>query len=115
EEEIGLAADRVEVVGFLDPYQTVTGFLVTPVVAILQLPFTLTPDPFEVAEVFEVPLEFILNPDNHQRRSRMFNGQRREFYVLPYRDYYVWGATAAMLVNLYGKLAALEEANQPPT
>ncbi len=104
EEEIGLLHDRVEVMGFLDPYQTVTGFLVAPVVGFVTPPFTLNPDPFEVAEVFEVPLDLVLDPINHQRHSRLFQGQRREFYVLPYKHYYIWGATAAMLVNFYEKL-----------
>ncbi len=104
EEEIGLDRRHVEIVGFLDLYQTVTGFLITPVVGFVKPPFELSPDSFEVAEIFEMPLSFILDPANHQRRSRVYKGARRRFYVLPYRDYYIWGATAAMLVSFYEKL-----------
>lgn len=104
EEEIGLGRESLEMAGYLDTYQTVTGFLVTPVVAFVRPGFELRVDEFEVAEVFEVPLDFVLDPRNHEMRSLMFNGEERRFYVLPYRHYYVWGATAAMLVNLYSKL-----------
>lgn len=101
EEEIGLAASHVEIVGQLDDYVIRTGFLVTPVVGLVAPPFTLELDEFEVAEVFELPLAFVLDPANHQRRSRVWNGAERFFYVLPFEDRYVWGATAGMLVNLY--------------
>ena len=104
EEELGLASSYIEIAGFLDLYQTVTGFLVTPVVGFVKPEFDLRPDPFEVAEVFEVPLSFVLDPRNHQRQSRMFRGKRRHFYVIPYKNYYIWGATAAMLVSFYKKL-----------
>jgi 8-oxo-dGTP pyrophosphatase MutT (NUDIX family) len=104
EEEIGLAQEAVDVLGVLDSYQTVTGFLITPVVGALDPPVHLQPDPCEVADVFEVPLSFILDTANHQRHSRIFNGQRRYYYALPYGNYYIWGATAAMLVNLAAKL-----------
>lgn len=103
-EEIGLNRRHVEIAGFMDLYQTVTGFLVTPVVGFVMPPFELSPDPFEVAEVFEVPLSYVLDPRNHEQRSKVFGGQIREFYVLLYKDYNIWGATAAMLVNLYEKL-----------
>lgn len=103
-EEIGLAARFVTPAGFLDPYRTVTGFLVTPVVGFVRPGFHMELDEFEVAEVFEVPLTFVLDPRNHERRSRSFEGNKRHFWVLPYRHYYIWGATAAMLVNLYEKL-----------
>jgi 8-oxo-dGTP pyrophosphatase MutT (NUDIX family) len=105
QEEIGLCPDFVEVAGFLDPYQTVTGFRVTPVVAFVRPGFSLELDPFEVAHAFEVPLRLVLDPRNHVRRHREVRGKRRYFYVLPYRDYYIWGATAAMLVNLHDKLS----------
>ncbi len=101
EEETGIPRSRVEVVGRLDDYVTRTGFLVTPVVGILDPPFPVRPDPFEVADVFEVPLAFVLDPANHQRRSRVWAGAERFFYVLPYEDRYIWGATAGMLINLY--------------
>jgi 8-oxo-dGTP pyrophosphatase MutT (NUDIX family) len=103
-EEIGLAADRAEVLGRLDTYWTRTGFVITPVVAALHPPLDLVPDAHEVAEVFEVPLGFIADPANHQRHSREWNGQTRHFYVLPYTHYYIWGATAGMLVNLAQRL-----------
>ncbi len=105
EEEIGLARDRVDVVGRLDTYQTRTGFEITPFVGLVRLPFRLTLDSFEVEEAFELPLEFVLDPTHHQRHSRVEGGVERYFYVLPYRDYFIWGATAGMLVNLYEILA----------
>ena len=101
-EEIGLPPERVEVVGRLDTYVVRTGFEVTPVVGLVTPPFDIAPDEFEVAEVFEVPLDFILDPANHERRLREdFNGVRREFWAMPYGEYFIWGATAGMLVNLY--------------
>jgi 8-oxo-dGTP pyrophosphatase MutT (NUDIX family) len=100
EEEVGLGRDRIEIVGQLDLYVTRTGFEVTPVVGIVTPPFALHPDPFEVADVFEVPLSFILDPANHRKQSRLHNGIQRQFYVLPYENRYIWGATAGMLVNL---------------
>lgn len=104
EEEIDLLRGQVEVAGFLDPYQTVTGFLVTPVVGFVRPPLKLRPDPEEVAEVFELPLDVVLDVRNHQRHSREFRGQERHFYVLPYRHHYIWGATAAMLVGFARRL-----------
>lgn len=100
EEEVGLAGDHIEVVGQLDIYVTRTGFEVTPVVGIVTPPFAIKPDPFEVADVFEVPLSFVVDPANHQKESRQHKGIERQFYVLPYEDRYIWGATAGMLVNL---------------
>jgi 8-oxo-dGTP pyrophosphatase MutT (NUDIX family) len=105
EEEVGLTRDHVEVVGRLDTYVTSTGFQVTPVVGLVRVPYPLKPDPVEVAEVFEVPLAFILDAANHQRHSREVNGRHRVFYVLPYEQRYIWGATAGMLVNLAQVLA----------
>jgi 8-oxo-dGTP pyrophosphatase MutT (NUDIX family) len=101
EEEVGLPADRIEIVGRLDDYVTGTGFVVAPVVGVVRPPYTAVPDPLEVADVFEVPLRFFLDPANHHRESRMFRGVERRFYAMPYKDRYIWGATAAMLVNLY--------------
>lgn len=100
EEEVGLPRDHVEVIGRLDTYVTSTGFEVTPVVGLVRAPYPTRPDPFEVAEVFEVPLSFIVDPGNHQRQSREFKGRMRTFFVLPYENRYIWGATAGMLVNL---------------
>ena len=107
EEEIGLDRAYVEVVGRLDIYETVTGFSITPVVGFVREDFSLAIDGQEVAEAFEVPLAFLLDPANHQRHSREFNGARRHYYALPYQDRYIWGATAGMLVNL---CEVLEEA-----
>lgn len=107
EEEIGLARGAVDLLGRLDDYVTITGFLVTPVVGLVTPPLALTPDSFEVAEVFEVPLSFVMDPANHQRHHRIGpQGEKRWFYALPYEERYIWGATAAMLVNLYDVLAA---------
>jgi 8-oxo-dGTP pyrophosphatase MutT (NUDIX family) len=100
EEEIGLARALVTPAGRLDTYVTRTGFEVTPVVGLVAPPSSLAPDPFEVAEVFEVPLAFILDPASRQRHSRIYAGKTRHFHVFPWRDYYIWGATAGMLVNL---------------
>lgn len=99
-EEVGLAPDRVEVIGRLATYRTRTGFEITPVVGLVTPPFDILPDPTEVAEVFEVPLAFLLDPANAQRRSREWRGMERFFWVFPYAGYYIWGATAGMLVNL---------------
>jgi len=100
EEEVGVPASRVDVVGSLDRYITRTGFDVTPVVGFVDPPFDLRPDPKEVEAVFEVPLAHVLEPGNRQRHSRIYQGNRRHFYAFPYGDYYIWGATAGMLVNL---------------
>ncbi len=103
-EEIGLHRRHVEIVGLLDPYETVTGFLITPVVGVISPGFSLTLDEREVAETFEVPLDFVLDPANHERHSRLFQGVERHYYVLAYENRHIWGATAGMLVNLCSKL-----------
>ena len=100
EEEVGLQRRHIDLVGQLDIYVTRTGFEVTPVVGIVTPPFAIEPDPFEVADVFEVPLAFIVDPANHEKQSRTYKGMERQFYVLPYENRYIWGATAGMLVNL---------------
>ena len=105
EEEIGLAMDRVEVLARLPDYLTRTGFRVTPVVGLITPPFDLAPDPREVEDVFEVPLAFLLDPRNHQRRSREIQGRSVTYYELKYQERSIWGATAGMLVNLYRQLA----------
>jgi 8-oxo-dGTP pyrophosphatase MutT (NUDIX family) len=99
-EEVGLPPEQVELIGRLDIYRTRTGFEVVPVVGLVRPPLVLTPDPHEVAEVFEVPLDFILDPVNHELHSRELRGATRHFYVLPYEGRNIWGATAGMLVNL---------------
>lgn len=104
EEEVGMAPERVEVVGFLPEYRTSTGFRITPVVGFVQPPFVVRPDPFEVAEVFEVPLAFLLDAANHQRHSREWRGRERHFFAMPYGDYFIWGATAGMIVSLVRRL-----------
>jgi 8-oxo-dGTP pyrophosphatase MutT (NUDIX family) len=108
QEEIGLAPDRVRLLGRLADYSTRTGYLITPVIGAVAPPFELRPDADEVDEVFEVPLSFLLDPRNHLRHSRVFQGETRWFYAIPYRDYYIWGATAGMLVNLYRHLCYLD-------
>ncbi len=108
EEETGLRPAQVEILGQLDSYVTITGFEVTPIVGAVTPPLDLRPDPIEVADVFEVPLDFFLNPANHQRVSRDSNGQTRAYYAMPFGDRYIWGATAGMLVNLYEAVTSLE-------
>ncbi|WP_308422394.1 CoA pyrophosphatase [Aliidongia dinghuensis] len=100
QEEVGLPPECVRVLGRLDTYITSTRYEVTPVVGLIRPPFPVVPDPHEVAEVFEVPLAFFVDRANHERHSREWQGRRRFFYVLPYQDRYIWGATAGMLVNL---------------
>ena len=108
EEEIGLSRRHIEVIGTLPDYFTGTGFQVTPVVGLVYPPFELAADEFEVAEIFEVPLHFLMDGANHQRRSAEFPGKpgRRTFYAMPFQHYFIWGATAAMLRNLYHFLRA---------
>lgn len=108
EEEVGLDRAHVEVLGTLPDYFTGTGFRVTPVVSLVRPPFDLRPDPFEVAEIFEVPLAFLMDGLNHQRRSfDLPNGLgRRMFYAMPYERFFIWGATAGMLRNLFHFLRA---------
>jgi 8-oxo-dGTP pyrophosphatase MutT (NUDIX family) len=105
EEEIGLPRAHIRLIGQLDTYVTRTGFEVEPKVGLVTPPFPLALDSFEVAEVFEVPLGFILAPASRQTLSRMFQGRERHFYAFPYGDYFIWGATAGMLVNLAEVLA----------
>jgi 8-oxo-dGTP pyrophosphatase MutT (NUDIX family) len=100
EEEVGLARANVSVVGRLDTYITGTGFEITPIVGIVAPPYTLTIDPYEVAEAFEVPLSYVLDTRNHNRTERESAGRTRVFFVLPYEGRNIWGATAGMLVNL---------------
>lgn len=110
EEEIGLSRESIEIVGFLPEYRTGTGFRVTPVVALVHPPFTVQPDPFEVAEIFEVPLDFLLDPANHQRHSLHYRGALRNFFAMPYGDYFIWGATAGMIRSLSERLGLLQAA-----
>ncbi|MGP1678717.1 MAG: CoA pyrophosphatase [Burkholderiales bacterium] len=105
-EEIGLPHSHVEVLGLLPEYTTVTGYRVTPVVGLVSSPPTLSLDAFEVAEAFEVPLAFFLDPGNHQRNTLQYQGRTRHYYAMPYEQRYIWGATAGMLMNLYAFLTA---------
>jgi 8-oxo-dGTP pyrophosphatase MutT (NUDIX family) len=108
EEEIGLARSHVEVIGTLPDYITGTGYRVTPVVGLVTPPIELTADPHEVAEIFEVPLPFLMDGMNHQRISFEPPGgaARRRFYAMPYERFFIWGATAGMLRNLFHFLRA---------
>jgi 8-oxo-dGTP pyrophosphatase MutT (NUDIX family) len=111
-EEVGLAPERVEVLGAMPDYLTGTGFRVTPVVALVHPPFTLTADTLEVADIFEVPLAFLMNPAHHEVRLFKWEGGERRFFAMPYvasekkAPYFIWGATAGMLRNFYRFLAA---------
>jgi 8-oxo-dGTP pyrophosphatase MutT (NUDIX family) len=102
-EEVGLQSVCVEIVGYLPEYLTITGFRVTPVVAMVQPPVDLRLDPNEVAEVFEVPLAFLLDPAQHQRHSHhdRARGRLRQYDAIPYGDHFIWGATAGMILSLY--------------
>ena len=99
-EEVGLPSTQVSVLGSLAEYETVTGYRVTPIVGWVEPPFELVPDPIEVADIFEVPLAFLLDPANHQRHFRMRGSLRRDYWAIPYGERYIWGATAAMLLIL---------------
>lgn len=103
-EETGIQSTFVTVAGFLEAYETGTGFAILPVVGLLAEGFSLLPDASEVAEVFEVPLAFLLDPANRKKDSREFQGIRRSFYSFTYKGHYIWGATAAMLVNFGERL-----------
>ena len=105
EEEIGLTRAHIEVLGRLSVRETGTGYRVVPVVGVITPPFPVTPDPQEVAEVFEVPLSFVLDPANHRFETRIMSGVQRQFYSVLYGDYYIWGLTARLLVNLSQRLA----------
>jgi len=104
EEEIGLGREHVEILGYLPEYRTGTGFRVTPVVALVRPPFKLSLDPFEVAEAFEVPLDFLLDPANHQQHTLHYRGALRSYFAMPYGDYFIWGATAGMIRLLTERL-----------
>ena len=109
-EEVGIERNYVEVLGHLNTYVTVSAFNVTPVVGLMRPGFSLHPNPDEVADVFEVPLQFLLDPRHHERHVMEWEGLRREWFAMPYQDgatqRYIWGATAAMLRNFYRFLSA---------
>ncbi|WP_420868927.1 CoA pyrophosphatase [Comamonas aquatica] len=110
QEEVGLDPGQVEVLGSLPVYETGTAFMVTPVVALVQPDAALHPNPYEVADVFEVPLRFLLDPAHHQRHRLHWQGLEREWFSMPYldggRERYIWGATAGMLRNFYRFMVA---------
>ena len=103
-EEIGVAPEFVEPVGYLDEYETGTGFTIRPVVGFVDPSVKLNLDASEVAEAFEVPFEFLMDPANHSRSKMFWRGKMREYYDMPYEGQRIWGATAAMLVNFYTTL-----------
>jgi 8-oxo-dGTP pyrophosphatase MutT (NUDIX family) len=104
EEETGLSPRFVSPVGTFEPYETVTGFSVAPILALVQPGFTITPDPREVAEVFEAPIWYLMNPAHHERHERDWQGGKRAFYVMPWEGRFIWGATAGMIRRLYRRL-----------
>ncbi len=99
-EEIGLASDCVTLLGRLPGYEIPSGFRITPVVGWIEPPFTLVPDVFEVADIFEAPLDYFLDLANYQRREYHFRGRHRHYLAIPYDGRYIWGATAGMLYSL---------------
>ncbi|WP_301101878.1 CoA pyrophosphatase [Propionivibrio sp.] len=105
QEEIGLSSRHIEILGYLPEYRTSTGFRVTPVVAIVKPPFDLRPDPGEVAKIFEVPLSFLMDTANHQQHSLHYRGKLRHYFAMPYGEYFIWGATAGIIVALSRALA----------
>ena len=105
-EEIGLEADFIEPLGWLDSYITGTGFRIAPLVALVKPGFTLTLNEDEVAEVFETPLAFLMDPVNHQLHEREWQGSKRKYYAMPHGGRYIWGATAGILRNLHDRLSA---------
>ena len=103
-EEILLEPATVELIGSIEPYRTVTGYVVTPVLGVVPPDLPLTPHEHEVADWFEAPLAYLLDPANHHLRSALFQGQTRHYYEILWNDRRIWGATAAMIVNLSRRL-----------
>lgn len=104
QEEIGLDPVSVEIVGYLDGYRTGTGYHITPVVGLVPADPALTLAADEVADVFEVPLAFLMDPGNHQKHAREWRGRMRSYWAMPFHDRYIWGATAGMIKNLHDRL-----------
>lgn len=104
EEEVGLDPCLVDIIGYLDTYQTSSGFRITPVVGLVSSNYRLKIDAREVDEVFEVPLKFLMTEKNHQKHSRIWQGKNRAYYAMPYGDKFIWGATAGMLRNFYDRV-----------
>ena len=103
-EEVGLAPAFIEPLGWLDPYLTGTGFRIAPLVALVRPGFALRLNAHEVEDSFEAPLSFLMDPANHRRESRIWQGKTRHFYAMTFEDRYIWGATAGILRNLYERL-----------
>jgi 8-oxo-dGTP pyrophosphatase MutT (NUDIX family) len=103
-EEVGLAPTLIEPLGYLDLYLTFSGFRILPTLARVRPDFTLTLNPREVTETFEVPLDFLMRPENHQRHSREWKGIEREYYAVPFGERYIWGITAGIVRNLYDRI-----------
>jgi hypothetical protein len=101
---VGIARSLVTLGGLSTPYRTGTGFLVTPVVGFISPGFSVTPNPAEVADVFETPFGFLMDPTKHEEHEREFAGQLRRFYAMTHENRFIWGATAGMLRSLYDRL-----------
>jgi 8-oxo-dGTP pyrophosphatase MutT (NUDIX family) len=101
EEEVGIAPERIEILGRLPEYHTSTGYAVTPIVGWAEPPLTFRPDPHEVADVFEVPLAFLLDAGNHRYESAFYKGRMRKYWAMPFGERFIWGATAGMLVTFH--------------
>lgn len=106
EEEIGIAPERITLLGRWEAYETVTGYEVTPFLGLADGPLDFTADPGEVAEIFATPFDFLMNPANHRLEEREFRGMLRRYYAMPWKGRYIWGATAGMLKALSGRYAA---------
>lgn len=109
-EEVGLAPERVEVLGLVEAYETVTQYRITPVVGLVREPGPLAADPREVAAMFEAPFAFLMDPANLQRHHREWQGMQRFYYAIPYQEHYIWGATAGMLRALAQRFQAADAA-----
>ncbi|MFP4519769.1 MAG: NUDIX hydrolase [Oceanicaulis sp.] len=106
QEEIGIAPERITLLGSWEPYETVTGYEVTPFLGLAAGPLAFIADPGEVAEIFRTPFDFLMNPANHRLEEREFRGMLRRYYAMPWKGRYIWGATAGMLKALSGRYAA---------
>ncbi len=104
QEEIGLDERHVDLLGYGDAYRSTSGYLVTPVIGLVRDGFRLSLNPFEVAEVFEVPTAFLMDPGNHQIQVRAWNGRLRQYYAMPYERHCIWGVTAGIIRNLFERL-----------
>jgi 8-oxo-dGTP pyrophosphatase MutT (NUDIX family) len=104
EEEIGLARHFVDVIGHLPSIPVLSGFRITPVLATVRPGFALVPNPDEVESVFDVPLSFLMTPENHVQESGLFRNHRRNYYAMPYQDWRIWGITAGIVRSVYERL-----------